>query len=334
MARRTLFSKLFPLWTVGVAVVSATAISGRFAEYHQVFDVTVTGSGSPVLLIPGLATSGEVWDSTVARLQDSHQLHVLTLAGFGGPEPLGEPFLPRVASAIVEYVDENRLDRPILVGHSLGGFVAFLAASEAPQAFGGVVAVDGVPFLPALLNADATAAAQVDQATAVRSFYDSLDREQFLAQTSMALSSMMTDSADVERARGWAAKTEPRAAGIAVAELMTTDLRQRVARITTPVLLIGALGAAPEPMRDTFRAAYHAQVAALPAAQVVFAESARHFVMIDDPGFFFATLEGFLEQAARTQGVEPMPSPIPSPPAPLPQAGEGRGHGASETGGL
>jgi N-formylmaleamate deformylase len=327
MARRTSPSKLLPLWTVAVAVVGATAISGRFAEYHQVFDVTVTGSGSPVLLVPGLATSGEVWDSTVARLQDSHQLHVLTLAGFGGPEPLGEPFLPRVASAIVEYVDEKRLDRPILVGHSLGGFVAFLAASEAPQAFGGVVAVDGVPFLPALLNADATAAAQVDQATALRSFYDSLDREQFLAQTTMALSSMITDPADVERASGWAARTEPSAAGIAVAELMTTDLRQRVARITSPVLLIGALGAAPEPMRDTFRTAYRAQLAALPAAQVVFAEKARHFVMIDDPGFFFATLEGFLEPTL-TQGVAPMPSP----PAPLPQAGEGRGNGATKTG--
>jgi hypothetical protein len=50
-------------------------------------------------------------------------------------------------------------------------------------------------------------------------------------------------------------------------------------------------------MRDTFRAAYRAQLAALPGAEVVFAETARHFVMLDDPGFFFATLEGFLEQA-------------------------------------
>ena len=304
MTRHRLLSTLFPLWTVVVAAVGATAISGRFAEYHQVFAVTVTGSGSPVLLIPGLATSGEVWDSTVALLEDRYQLHVLTLAGFGGPEPLGEPFLPRVASAIVEYVDEKRLDRPILVGHSLGGFVAFLAASEAPQAFGGVVAVDGVPFLPALGDPATTAETQVERAQAMRSWYDSLDRDQFLTQTSMALSSMITDPADVERARGWAAKTEPSAAGVAIAEMMTTDLRQRVGRITSPVLLIGALGAAPEPMRDAFRAAYQAQVAAVPDATVAFAENARHFVMLDDPNFFFATLGGFLEQT-----LTPSPSP-------------------------
>jgi len=311
MTRRSSLAGLFPLWTVVVAVATATAISGRFADHRQALDVTVTGSGPPVILIPGLATTGKVWGDTVSRLRDRYQLHVLTLAGFGGPEPLDEPFLPRVASGIIEYVDEHDLDRPVLVGHSLGGFVAFLAASEAPDRFGGVVAVDGVPFLPALGDPAATAAAQHERAQTMRRFYDSLDREQFLAQTAMALSGMVTAEADVERARGWAAQTEPRAAGIAVAEMMTTDLRQRIARITSPVLLIGALGAAPEAMRDSFRDAYRAQVAALPAARVVFAEKARHFVMVDDPAFFHATMESFLTEAltsgaspARTRGEE------------------------------
>jgi hypothetical protein len=70
------------------------------------------------------------------------------------------------------------------------------------------------------------------------------------------------------------------------------------------VLLIGALGAAPEPMRDSLRAAYRAQVAAVPRATVAFAENARHFVMLDDPGFFFATLGSFLGQT-----LTPSPSP-------------------------
>ena len=50
---------------------------------------------------------------------------VLTLAGFGGPPAVGEPFLPRVAKGLVEYVDERRLKSPIVVGHSLGGGVVF-----------------------------------------------------------------------------------------------------------------------------------------------------------------------------------------------------------------
>ena len=304
MAKRTFPGNMFPLWTVVVAVVVSASISGRFAEYRRAFHVTVAGSGPPVLLVPGLATTGEVWDPTVARLQDRYELHVLTLAGFGGPDALGEPFLPRVASGIVEYVDERRLERPVLVGHSLGGFLAFLAASEAPGAFGGVVAVDGVPFLPALANPAATPESHTEQAAAMRRLYDSMTSEQFLMQTRMALSSMITDPADVERAGKWAARADPGAVGTAIAEMMTTDLRKRSGRINAPVLLIGALGASPAPMRGAFRDAYRAQVAAVPNASVVFAERAKHFVMLDDPAFFFPVLESFLLRVS-TAGSTP-----------------------------
>lgn len=294
MARLSFLGKIFPLWTVVVAVAVSVTISGRFAAYRQVFDVKVVGSGTPVLLVPGLATTGAVWDSTVARLRDRYELHVLTLAGFGGPKTLGSPFLPRVSSAIVEYIEERRLSGVVVVGHSLGGFVAFQAASEAPDAFAGIVAVDGVPFLPALANPAASAASEAGRAASVKTLYGSLTQEQFIAQTRMALSGMITEPADIERAGRWAAQADPAAVGVAVSEMMTTDLRGPSGRITSPVLLIGALGAAPAPMRASFRAAYEAQVAAVPHATVVFAERAKHFVMLDDPEFFFPALESFL----------------------------------------
>src|SRR5690606_20337836 len=130
----------------------------------DLFDAQVVGSGPPLILIPGLATSGEVWGDTVAQLRDRYELHVLTLAGFGGPQSVGAPFLPRVATALTEYADQHRLERPVLIGHSLGGFVALLAASEAPDRFAGVVSVDGLPFLPAVADATLTAASQADRA--------------------------------------------------------------------------------------------------------------------------------------------------------------------------
>jgi len=89
-------------------------------------------------------------------------------------------------------------------------------------------------------------------------------------------------------------QADPGAVGTAIAEMMTTDLRKRSGRISAPVLLIGALGAAPAPMRESFRAAYQAQVATVPKASVLFAERAKHFVMLDDPAFFFPALESFL----------------------------------------
>ena len=143
MKKPSRIRSLFPLWTAVVAIAGATAISGRFADHHKVFEVAVEGSGPPVILVPGLATTGEVWRGTVERLRDRYQLHVLTLAGFGGPEPIGAPFLPRVAAALAEYVDERRLERPVLVGHSLGGFVSLLAASSTPDRFAGGKPIEG-----------------------------------------------------------------------------------------------------------------------------------------------------------------------------------------------
>lgn len=290
--------RVFQLWTVLVAVTVSASVSGRFAEYRQAFDVEVIGSGPAVVLVPGLATSGDVWDSTVEALEDRYQLHVLTLAGFGGPKAIGAPFLPRVVSAIVEYVDELGLEAPVLVGHSLGGYVALAAAGERPDAFGGVVSVDGVPFLPALINRSATPAGQADQAAAVQKLYQSFTQEQFMVQTRSALTTMITSPDDITRAMKWASRADPAAAGLAVAEMMTTDGRTAAARIVAPVLLIGALGGAPDAMRETVRDAYRAQVAGVPNATVVFAERARHFIMVDDPDFFVSTLESFLARTA------------------------------------
>lgn len=265
------------------------------------FDVQVHGSGRPVILIPGLSTTGAVWDETAARLRDRYEVHVLTLAGFGGPDAIGEPFLPRVIEAVAEYAAARPGGRAVLVGHSLGAFVAFGAAARAPGAVAGVLAVDGVPFIGALSNPAATPETLAPQAMQIRTMYATMSTDQFAMQTRLALAGMITSPEHVERAAGWAAATTPAAAGIAVAEMMTTDLRSEIGTITAPVHLIGALGAVPDAMQPVVRQAYAAQVAALPRASVTFAVNARHFIMLDAPNFFFASLDALLEEAAWTR---------------------------------
>lgn len=301
MSRRVIFAIAIAL----AAVLGAGEARAQEAGAGRAFDVVVVGEGRPVILIPGLSTTGDVWAGTVAHLKDRYQLHVLTLAGFGGPAPLGEPFLSTVADALVEYARARQLEKPVIIGHSLGGFLAFAAASRAPGVFGGVVALDGVPFFSALGNPAATPDGMASQAGQIKAMYATLSTDQLVAQSRLALGGMITDPADVDRAAAWAAKSDPAAVGIAVAEMMTTDLREAAKGIAAPVLLMGALGAAPDAMRDAFRAAYQAQVAGVPHATVVFAEHARHFVMLDDPAFVFTTLDGFLASLAPVASLAP-----------------------------
>jgi N-formylmaleamate deformylase len=96
------------------------------------FIVEVSGSGRPVIFIPGLACSGSVWDSTVGHLNGRVQSHVVTFAGFAGVPPVAQPSLTNVYAELVRYIVDNALESPVIIGHSLGGAMA-LTGHLSPQ---------------------------------------------------------------------------------------------------------------------------------------------------------------------------------------------------------
>jgi pimeloyl-ACP methyl ester carboxylesterase len=258
------------------------------AAQGYAFDVKVVGSGPPMILIPGLSCDGSVWDATVAHYQATHQLHVLTLAGFGGARgPIAEPFLATVRADLARYIREQKLDHPIIVGHSLGGFLAFWLAASEPDLTGPIVAVDGVPYLAALFNPKATPEAMGAPAKAMHDQIAPLAPEAWAAESQKSLTAMITDPAEVARIQVGAAKSSPVAVANAVAEMLTTDLRPEVAKITVPVLLLQAGSNDPTP--------YEAQVASIPKHRVLSFPKARHFIMLDAPADFFAALDAFLK---------------------------------------
>ena len=139
-----------------VALVSLLSVAMSFVARAQApaasttptsFNVQVTGQGRPMILIPGLMSSGDTWKSTVARYQDRFRCHVLTLAGFAGVPPIKDPLLATVRRELVDYIRAQRLDRPVIVGHSLGGTLALAIAAEHPELTGPIVIVDSLPFL-------------------------------------------------------------------------------------------------------------------------------------------------------------------------------------------
>jgi pimeloyl-ACP methyl ester carboxylesterase len=255
-----------------------------------------------MILIPGLECSGEVWAGVIEHYKSSYQIHTLTLAGFAGQpatplSPAQNSRLAAVRDDLIEYIRVNRLNRPIIVGHSLGGFLAFWVAATAPELVGRVIAVDGVPFLPALFNSQSTAAGMKEQAAAMRTMYASMKPEQMEAMSRFPLASMITDAKDVDRAAKWAGASDPATVGQVTYELMTTDLRQDVSKIQAPVLLIGAgkAFASDSEGLEKVRAQYEAQIARTRNHKVVFAVHALHFVMFDDLPFLLQTMDDFLK---------------------------------------
>ncbi len=267
------------------------AASGAVCQ-NQLFSVTVIGTGKPMILIPGLESSGAVWDGAVSHYSNRYRMHVLTLAGFAAEPPVPGLRLQDVRDGIIGYVRDNKLDHPVLVGHSLGGFLALWIAATAPDLVGPVVSVEGLPFLPALSDPSATAAGSKDNADKMRKLYASLSPQQMDTMSRMALTQMISEPKNVEVAAAWAVKSDSAFVGQAVYDLMTTDLRDDLARIRTPLLLVGA----GKTLGDLTQQAYEKQVEKARDHRVVVAPKAMHFVMFDDPAFLWSTIDGFLAE--------------------------------------
>ncbi|QSQ11582.1 alpha/beta fold hydrolase [Myxococcus landrumensis] len=283
----------------------ATTAPSSASTQPSPFLVKRSGHGRPVLFIPGLASAGTVWDDTVAHFQGQYDCHVFTLAGFAGQPAIPAPFLPTVRRALADYIRAQGLQKPIIVGHSLGGALALGLAADAPELVGGVFIVDSVPFLPALMYPGATAESARPFAEQTRTQLRMQTVEQRNQGSRHALNIYISDEARREVASRWGADSDPETVAQAVYEMSVTDLRPELSRITAPTFVLGSWvafqGRVP---RETVEALYRGQYQNLSTARVVMHDTARHFIMWEDPAGFYATLDGFLKAHAPVARME------------------------------
>lgn len=276
--------------------------AARAADDHPAFRVAVSGNpqGQPIILIPGVASSGEVWNDTVAHYcggaQPKFQCHALTLAGFAGVPPIEGALLPAAEQQLADYIAAHRLARPVVIGHSLGGFLALKLAADHPDQVGKLVIVDAVPCLVAATQAPGVTAEQVKQAgEGMRRMMLAQDAATARAATDMSVSTMVTRPEDVQRVLAWGAQSDRTTVVNAMADMMGDDMREQVGRIRAPTLVLGSWIAykayGPKAM---FEQNYRNQYMRLPGVQVALADTARHFIMLDDPAWMYDRIDRFL----------------------------------------
>ncbi|THV26413.1 alpha/beta fold hydrolase [Glycomyces paridis] len=112
-------------------------VATRYADTDLArFHYTVTGSGSPIVLIAGGALWQYSWRNTIPALAEHHTVYAVDLPGQGYTEVLQEDFaydLPAMADAIETFLDAVGLDKTALVGHSWGGAWSLYFAETRPD---------------------------------------------------------------------------------------------------------------------------------------------------------------------------------------------------------
>ncbi|QNG19991.1 alpha/beta hydrolase [Rhodococcus triatomae] len=276
-------------------------IAGRQVHYVE------AGTGRPVLLIHGMAGSWTHWARTIPFLARRHRVVAIDLPGFGDSQARlnGCSF-----DAMVDTVDRVRalldLDRPVVIGHSMGAPVALRYAATHPDHVTATIAVCGAvswfalparsgPFgaLRRRLDPANTAVlfevltAGVPVPTALRRVvarHDTLRRAALWPY--LAGPNNDEETASLLLAGAGSAGALPTVASIALA-----DPFDRLDRIRCPVLCVGTAHDRVSPPRLV-----RALAERIPSAENATIPHCGHLPMLEQPGAFHAVVDGYLRR--------------------------------------
>lgn len=238
-----------------------------------------------MVLIPGLAASSGIWSSTASAVP-GYRYHFVQVAGFAGTPARGNragPVAAAVADEIAGYIAARRLDRPAVVGHSMGGSIALMIGARHPGAAGKVMVVDMLPSPARPFGLTGPLVKPL-----ARLIGDEVRRADRFRRDLKPLLARF-GSADWLESR-----SDPDVVGRSVEELTATDLTPELRRIHAPLTVVYACSAtlryACGQTGRVFARAYSAR----PGTRLVRIERSGHTVMWDQPALFQAALRAFL----------------------------------------
>lgn len=275
-----------------IAQVAAAAAPTTQMEHISVVSI---GAGDPVILIPGLSSPRAVWDGIAPELAKTNRVLLVQVNGFGGDDPRANA-KPGVLDGIVADLDtliaREKLGKPAIVGHSMGGLVGMMLASRHPDRVGRLMVVDALPFIGTLFGA-ADVAAVKPQAERMRAMTlagaDAAKSAKPIAADPGGIWSN-TPEGRIQVAN-WSMKADMRVTAQALYEDIVTDMRPDLTKITAkPFTVLYATGAGPQ-VAPVWKTAY----AASPATLVAVPDS-WHFIMLDQPARFATEMKAFLSR--------------------------------------
>jgi N-formylmaleamate deformylase len=278
--------------------LSALHAQSRTYSGQISFSVQKQGSGKPMIFIPGLDCSGEVWKDAVQHFSKHFTCYTLTLPGFAGQPPIhSDSILATVANQLAAFILKENLERPVIIGHSLGGWLALDFAIHYPELTGDLVIVSSAPFLPALsMGSDIT----VDSATAIARKIKAGMTGQTPAQVRQSaayyLSTMMRDSSRIAEVTEMEVKSDQPTQGEVMYELFSQDLRPMVGGIKTRVLALADWSAYKQygATRENVYSNLRNQYKNVQHLTIAINDSSRHFIMFDEPDWFYGQVDNFV----------------------------------------
>lgn len=104
------------------------------------------GHGAPLVMLHGFCAHSHIWDPVLIPLDDDYCLLVPDLPGFGkSPLPAADN-LSAYVQPVIDMLDAEGIDQAVIVGHSMGGYIALELAATHPYRIRGLGLVHSHPY--------------------------------------------------------------------------------------------------------------------------------------------------------------------------------------------
>jgi pimeloyl-ACP methyl ester carboxylesterase len=277
--------------------VLGQTITAAPTRFSVVIQGVAPGKGADVLLIPGLASSRDVYASEAKLLTSTYRLHLIQIAGFAG-EPAGPnatgPILSPVVEQLHQYIVDNHLQKIPVIAHSLGGLLALRLAQAHPEDISKLLIIDTLPFYGLVFNPGATVESVAPQAKAMHDQFVAIPNDQFAASSPLFTSRLVKDPEGARQVTASSIASDRTVFANAMLEDLETDMRPQLAAIKTPTTVLYPYEVAQGPVADV-TALYTTAYATMPNIHLVRIDDSRHFIMYDQPAAFDKAVKAFLK---------------------------------------
>jgi 3-oxoadipate enol-lactonase len=256
------------------------------AELH----VDVSGDGVPVVFVHGLGLSGELWNRMRRGFGTGYQVVLVDLRGAGRSRERdrGELTLARWADDLDQVVRSLELERPVVVGHSLGASVVLRYALEHPGEAGALVLIGAEANLSNLAPRMLAAAERIESIGLVTWVDEFWAKNPPFSQASLRRDPSMLEEYRARLLENDAVDYVRQCRAIAAAE----SLADRLGEITQPALVV--TGA-----EDDRTLPEHGRklAGAIPAARLVELEGVGHTIPFEAPAETARAITDFVREA-------------------------------------
>lgn len=277
-------------------VLSVILISiSLWAKPNTTIDVVTYGKGKPVIIIAGFS-GADYWHNTAGELAQSYEVHVIAVKGVSGQKTPNRFDLERINGDIHDFLKSKGFDKPMLIGHSFGGFLAMQLAAKYNNLVGKLIIVDSYPFALAMFNPATSQEIGVQQAQVYRSQVSALPQAHYEAFWRQNATDMVSSLEEQVNFCNSVLLSDKDFIIDAQCAMLATDLRPVLASISCPTqVLCSAFNYLKLGLDEqTIKARVDAQFQNLPNCTTFIHQSAKHFLMLDDYAWLIDKINQFI----------------------------------------